>query len=115
MTGAEMIAEERLRQIREEGWSHHHDDEHPPGVLAAAADCYLYLTHAVEAPADAAGLLWPWHPSWFKPRDTRSNLIRAGALYLAEAERWKRAGNDEQSDKYRDLAADVAMHIDGLS
>ena len=34
---------------------------------------------------------WPWAPSWWKPRDKRSNLIRAGALILADIERLDRA------------------------
>jgi hypothetical protein len=30
---------------------------------------------------------WPWDATWWKPKDRRSNLIRAGALMLAEKER----------------------------
>ncbi len=40
MTGAEMIAAERERQVSEEGWTAEHDDEHIMGELAAGAACY---------------------------------------------------------------------------
>jgi hypothetical protein len=40
MSGIELIAKERQRQIDEEGWSPEHDDEHVNGELAQAAVAY---------------------------------------------------------------------------
>lgn len=34
---------------------------------------------------------WPWHIDWWKPSDPRRNLVKAGALILAEIERLDRA------------------------
>ena len=34
--------------------------------------------------------LWPWAAEWWKPKDCRRNLVRAGALILAEIERLDR-------------------------
>lgn len=34
---------------------------------------------------------WPWGSSWWKPKDPRRDLVRAGALILAEIERIDRA------------------------
>lgn len=113
MNGAAWIAEERLRQIREERFTHGHDDSHAEGVLTAAADCYLYLTHTLAAPSHVTGLLWPWHPSWFKPAaDRRRNLVKAGALYLAEGERYERHGKPDQAERCRETAASIARAID---
>lgn len=113
MNGAEMIATERLRQIREEGFTHSHDDEHPAGTLMAAADCYLYLTHALEAPDDMKFLFWPWHPSWFRPSLDRSrNLIKAGALYLAEAERYERHHHPDSAERCRQVVLKIAVEVE---
>lgn len=35
--------------------------------------------------------LWAWHSRWWKPKDRRCNLVRAGALIVAEIERLDRA------------------------
>lgn len=78
---------ERQRQIEVEGWTPEHDAEHEPGHLLRAAIYYLWHGDPVKgAPIEANGapMGWPWEPSWWKPKDRRSNLIRAGALCLAE-------------------------------
>lgn len=113
MSGAEFIATERLRQIRQEGFTHGHDDTHPEGCLTAAADCYMYLTHTLEAPDNIGPLVWPWHPRWFKPSpDPRRNLVKAGALYLAEAERFDRQSRPDQAERCREMAGQLARTID---
>lgn len=113
MTGAQMIGAERLRQIRVEKFTHAHDDEHAEGELTAAADCYLFLTHAIVAPDNQRGLIWPWHPLWFKPSpDPRRNLVKAGALYLAEGERYERVGKPDQAERCRAMASRIARAID---
>jgi hypothetical protein len=81
------VLAERQRQINIEGWTPKHDDEqHLPGELALAAASYVCADENDAPPA-----IWPWAPSWWKPRDRRRNLTKAGALILAEMERIDRA------------------------
>jgi hypothetical protein len=91
------VAAERRRQIEIEGWTPEHDDEHDEGDLAAAAACY-----SLNKTQIGAYILWPWNSTWWKPRDTRSNLVRAAALLLAEIERLDR---DVDSDPHEDPQA----------
>lgn len=95
------IAAERQRQVGVEGWTPEHDDEHGNGELAQAAACYaaprsVTHRHTLEGPGALpvhAGrnlLVWPWDFDWWKPKDERANLVRSGALILAEIERLDR-------------------------
>lgn len=85
---------ERRRQVDAEGWAPAHDDEHSDGQMARAASCYA-LAGSCEPPDEMAGifvdLAWPWTPQWWKPTTSRRNLVKAGALILAEIERLDRA------------------------
>lgn len=86
------IAAERQRQIDEEGRTAEHDDEHDKGEMVAAAVCYC-LPYAGKDSDWIAALLkriWPWSWPWWKPKDRRRDLIRAGALIVAEIERLDR-------------------------
>lgn len=86
------VAKERLRQIEAKGWTPQHDDTHDDGSLAAAAGCYARGSpSAYEPVGNRAVNLWPWHQSWWKPSDRRRNLVKAGALVVAEIERIDRA------------------------
>lgn len=88
MTGIERIAAERKRQVEVEGWTAKHDLEHEPFDLAAAAGCYYYATNWDRLTSGASPPpTWPWERSYFKPKDAIRNLERAGALYLAAADR----------------------------
>lgn len=87
---ADVVAERR-RQIGKEGWTQEHDDEHSKGELARAAACYARWPEAAKKPPNTAPLEWPWSDDWWKPRDPRSNYVRAAALLLAEIERIDRA------------------------
>jgi hypothetical protein len=40
---------------------------------------------------------WPWPESWWKPTGDRRNLVKAGALILAEIERIDRAAQQGAS------------------
>lgn len=86
------VLAERHRQINTEGWTPEHDDEHSPGEMAEAAACYAA---SAQAPASLkrrqCSGYWPWAAKWWKPSDTRRDLIKAGALILAELERIDRA------------------------
>lgn len=81
---------ERFRQIEQEGWSLEHDDRHDEGDLASAAACYaqcagVNTVENVEPPPS-----WPWESSWWKPAGFRRDLVRAGALIIAEGEKFDR-------------------------
>lgn len=88
---------ERRRQVEKEGWSDSHDDTHETGEMARAAGCYAicasdhdYLTGRQRVDKGAPGS-WPWDAKWWKPTDRRRDLVKAGALILAEIERLDRA------------------------
>jgi hypothetical protein len=80
------VLAERRRQIVAEGWTPEHDDGHAQGEMADAAA--LYASLRVRHIAGFA--TWPWSPDWFKPKDRRRDLVKAGALILAEIERLDR-------------------------
>lgn len=84
---ADVLAE-RARQITAEGWTAAHDDGHRDGELAIAASCYANPA----SPRWKGGVPgnWPWRNKWWKPKDRRSDLVRAGALIIAEIERLDR-------------------------
>ena len=82
------ITAERRRQIEVECWTPEHDDEHRAGEMAKAAACYALVSAGFNP--DAAGSVWPWRRRWWKPSDKRRDLIKAGALILAEVERLDR-------------------------
>lgn len=89
---AQDVLDERRRQIEAEGWTPEHDDEHGDGQMAVAAGCYAMRAYepdrlkVITAPAS-----WPWDLEWWKPSTTRRDLVKAGALILAEIERLDRA------------------------
>jgi len=103
---ASELLEERYGQIRREGWDISHDDSHSAGEMARAAASYAYMASLPtederEAHRGAVyGIMrgftsivvqmWPWAPRWLKPKDRRRDLVRAGALIIAEIERLDR-------------------------
>lgn len=97
MTALEKIAAERRRQIDQEGWTAEHDDTHRAGELALAAAAYAAVSSArIDGSmtiADLAFRLWPFQPYQMKQKDQEADLVRAGALIVAELERIERAGS----------------------
>lgn len=83
------ILTERRRQISGEGWTPVHDDEHVDGQIAEAAAAYAYYAH--EPSYDIAPSMWPWGATAWKHTEPRRNLVKAGALIIAELERIDRA------------------------
>lgn len=81
---------ERLRQVSAEGWTPDHDDRHDDESLIQAAAAYCLM--AAELPQSAMGV-WPygWDRKWLKSTDPRRDLVKAGALIVAEIERLDRA------------------------
>ncbi|HFL8203322.1 TPA: ead/Ea22-like family protein [Escherichia coli] len=78
------VISERQRQRAVEGWTSEHDDAYQNGELADAAACYAISAHnqGFSTPAH-----WPWAPDWWKQSGPRRDLVKAGALILAEIER----------------------------
>lgn len=94
--GVEMIAKERLRQIKKEDWTPEHDqEEHDDGSLATAAACYAMPNEIRNQQVLSDPLwysLWPWDCLWFNPSTNNKegrlkDLRRAGALIAAEIDR----------------------------
>lgn len=98
-TGIGLIAQERIRQISQEGWTPKHDNQHASGQLATAGAIYalpehrrqIVIFHEGGKGADIInnGLKWPWSLEWWKPSpDNRiRELQKAGALIAAEIDR----------------------------
>lgn len=85
-TGAYMIAVERERQIKDEGYNEEHDQAHAPMTLAKAAVSYI-LCNDERKRKIAKTTYWPWEDKYYKPLDMKRNLVRAGALVAAAIDR----------------------------
>ncbi len=84
------VLAERRRQVEVEGWTPEHDDAHSAGEMARAAVCYA-LTDSRWRDVFDYRSWWPWSTVWWKPTTRRRDLVKAGALILAEIERIDRA------------------------
>lgn len=110
------IAAERARQIEVEGWTPEHDDAHAKGELLLAAKAYFAhaTDRALSLPdGERAGIpfAWPWDKKWWKPKTPRKDLIRAGALALAEIERIKRLYHVRAEHRYIDAEAHYRLIV----
>lgn len=121
MDGVDRIASERIRQVREEGWTTEHDDEHADESLAMVAAWYaapetifVHGTRRVQVNAsrgidqdvyryevrDVSGIWEAWPESWDRAWDKREKHDRirqleiAGALIAAEIDRLLRQEGD---------------------
>lgn len=101
MNGAELIVEERKRQIEQEGWTPEHDANHTGGELIEAACAYGFVAQATyfsennvtfaDVRSGKPPRVWPWEAEWWKPaKDPVRNLVKAGALIAAEIDRLQR-------------------------
>jgi len=94
------IAAERQRQVDIEGWTSDYDDKYATGEMALAAACYaLSAGDQEDAPAVLEAAMfdcWPWSRSWWKPTTARRDLVKAGALIVAEIERLDRAALQQE-------------------
>lgn len=94
-TGAELIADERDRQITVEGFTPDKDKGYLCSELSDAAIMYAMRDYwKNRLPAEFVGddknpgWIWPFHADWWKPSDDRiRNLQKAGALIAAEIDR----------------------------
>ncbi|MCF5372020.1 hypothetical protein [Pseudomonas syringae] len=76
------VLAERRRQIDQEGYSFEHDDAHANGQIASAAADY-----AMPGQHPIPGVGWASNKT---KRPRRDQLVKAGALVLAEIERLDR-------------------------
>lgn len=76
------VLNERRRQVESEGRTPELDDEYDAYQLAEAAGCY-----ALNSMAPGGMHIWPWDKSWWKRAPHRRQMVKAGALILAEIER----------------------------
>jgi hypothetical protein len=118
MSGVDLIAAERRRQIEQEGWTPEHDNEHDDASLALAAICYAapQRIYVIDLLATGFRVRDPWPRSWAEYHDKRftcqesqklpsnvppdpetythqeriSFLVKAGALIAAEIDRLER-------------------------
>lgn len=89
-----LILDERSRQQAQEGYTPAHDDKHTKGQLALLVAAYA-LSSCADLPPEfyptpATNYLRGWLQNFgwpFKPKSPISDLVRAGALILAELER----------------------------
>jgi hypothetical protein len=86
---AQLIEAERQRQREIEKFDDRQDDSYVRGQLARAAASYALSAATGSAVRPA---FWPWDAAAWKPKNARADLVRAGALILAELERLDRAG-----------------------
>lgn len=86
MDGAELIAQERQRQIDGEGWTPEHDATHRSGQLARAGAAY-----ALHVTRGDGKQFWPFSDGWKPSPDPIRALVKAGALIAAEIDRLQRA------------------------
>lgn len=101
------VLAERQRQINVEGWEPERDDTYQYGELASAAASYAQCAGLQGEGATTENAFktpfvenWPWSEDWWKPStEPRRNLVKAGALILAEIERLDRAALGAQQGK----------------
>jgi len=104
------------RQIEVEGWTPEHDDAHGKGELLLAAKAYFAhaTDRALSLPSgerEGIPFGWPWDKKWWKPKSPRHDLVRAGALALAEIERVKRLYVKRAEHRYVDAEAHYTLII----
>ena len=78
------VIAERQRHQSAEGWTPEHDDQYSKSQLLWASSCYVL--NAIH-PFNRIPFDWPWTPEWWKRTNPRRDLVKAGALILAEIER----------------------------
>ena len=90
----DMILAERQRQFDTLGYTAEHDDQYTQGELLRVA--VMYSQSAVGFPLglqpDGRPTGFPWDARHWKPKGPVRDLVRAGALCLAERARVRRMG-----------------------
>jgi hypothetical protein len=99
------VAAERQRQIEAEGYDQDHDDEHVNDEIAALACFYAMPPGAREWDTSSTGYglrlgdaILPHGWASIEDGDRRRELVKAGALILAEIERLDRIDINDNAD-----------------
>ena len=112
------VRAERRRQVNVEGYDADHDARHFDEDLLEAGLCYLWHctdripAHRYNDLGDGGKpipMSWPWQSSSWKPKDKRRDLVRAGALFLADQENWSRHGLPKQDLTQRSLDEAISL------
>lgn len=99
MTGLDLIAAERKRQIEEEGYSPQNDSKYTFNQLSRAGASYaLPEQDRLYHNGSKSPVTWPFGPEWWKPSpgDRKRELVKAGALIAAELDRMLEAEKKAQ-------------------
>lgn len=111
------VLAERRRQVEQEGYDHEHDDAHPGGEIAAYAAFYAMPQAARDWPAPETGYGATFGEAivpadWKVPKegDRRAELVKAGALILAEIERIDRAAKQAALQELADQAQEMGAY-----
>lgn len=80
---------ERERQMAQEGFTHERDDAYARGELLRAAAVYMLRSAGIALLRLRP--FWPWDIKWLKADDKDRNLVKAGALLIAEMDRRARS------------------------
>ncbi len=109
--GFVLILIERERQV--EGYTPAHDDGHIKCEIRKAAECYA-RPPAMRNTKRGLPAGWPWERRWWKPSpgDRVRELVKAGALFLAERDRCLRAGYFSTARRMKKKALSCGMKID---
>lgn len=87
-TGAELIAQERERQIKQKGYSKENDFRYENAELFNAACCYQSAKRMRDLGNNAYDVPtgWPWRAEYWKPTpsDRIRECVKAGALFQAD-------------------------------
>jgi len=104
MTGSELIAAERVRQVTEEGYDSTHDAGHADELADAAASYAQASAWRGCRETQNPPPMWPWSIAAWKPtpRDRVRELVKAGALIAAAID----ALAEEGETKHRPVCPD---------
>lgn len=119
-SGAALIAAERRRQLTGCGFTLVFDRRwNVGGQLLRAAECYetpaelrdIYQPRRLVLPMPRT---WPWGAALWKPKSREQDLVRAGALYQAEADRLAKAGRRAAAELCEERRDRCAAALDDL-
>jgi hypothetical protein len=114
LNGVSLIGEERVRQIRDEGYTQEGDADRAD-QLARAGACYAdkVASDMSGSAIDEPHVFWPWDAADWKPADSDiDTLVKAGALIAAaiDAILWDIDGpNREAAATEAEAAADLPV------
>jgi len=99
-TGVEIIAEERQRHSKVEGWTPENDDAYVFNQLANAAIAYATPPEQRGGGGVSVPECWPWDLNWWKPTPENrvKELAKAGALIAAEIDRLQRKEKGDNNE-----------------